>query len=368
MAQENKVYTAIGMMSGTSLDGVDVALVETDGKDVTQLLDYQEFPYSEDIRAVVSLVLGRQELDNDVRKAERLITNAHIEAIHQTGWNADVIGFHGQTILHDPKNKRSWQIGDASLLAQETGMDVVADLRQADVAAGGQGAPLLPLCHRSFAADIPKPIAILNLGGVGNITWLGEERTDILAFDTGPANAPIDDLVKAKTGEAYDSSGLRALKGNALQRLVDQWLDDPFFDQKPPKSLDRNQWDVSGVYEFELHDAIATLTQFTVQSVLKSLQHLPGKPKTLYVAGGGRHNKAMMQWLNQALDYPVEPVELIGWNGNALEAQGFAYLAVRSLLGLALTVPSTTGVSEAITGGVVYKACETGALRAESAK
>lgn len=364
---ENKVYTAIGMMSGTSLDGVDVALVKTDGKDYTRLLDYKEFAYDASLKEAVRLVFGREKPDNETKAAEALITQAHIDAIVKTGWKADVIGFHGQTIHHDPAQRFTWQIGDAQMLADETGIDVVADMRQADIAAGGQGAPLLPLCHRSFASSIDKPIAILNLGGVGNITWLGTERTDILAFDTGPANAPIDDLVRAKTGEAYDSNGKRALAGTPLMRLVEEWLDNPFFDQMPPKSLDRNQWDVSAVTEFELCDAIATLTQFTVQSVLKSLPHLPGTPTALYVAGGGRYNKAMMGWLSEALDYPVLPVEDIGWNGDALEAQGFAYLAVRSLLGLALTVPTTTGIPEPMSGGMLYKTCASAPLHAKKA-
>lgn len=365
---ENKVYTAIGMMSGTSLDGIDVALVSTDGKDATQLLDFKTYPYDQDTKRAVKDVFGARKGSKAVDKAEYLITKAHIDAIRAFGHSADVIGFHGQTIHHDPAKKFTWQIGDCQLLANETGIDVVGDMRQADIAAGGQGAPLLPLCHRSFAATVPKPIAILNLGGVGNVTWLGEDRHDILAFDTGPANAPIDDLVQAKTGEPFDSSGKRALAGQPLQRLIDEWLDNPFFDQAPPKSLDRNQWDVSAVVEFKLEDAVATLTQFSVQSVIKSLAHLPSKPRALYVAGGGSQNKAMMQWLNEALDYPVQPVETLGWNGEALEAQGFAYLAVRSLQGLALTVPTTTGVPEPMSGGLLYTPVERGALRALSAK
>lgn len=360
---QNKVYTAIGMMSGTSLDGIDVALVKTDGRDATKLLDFKTYEYDQETRHAVKDVFGARESSKAVDRAAHLVTQAHINAIRAFGHEADVIGFHGQTIHHDPDKKFTWQIGDCQNLANETGISVVGDMRQADISAGGQGAPLLPLCHRSFAASLPKPVAILNLGGVGNVTWLGKERHDILAFDTGPANAPIDDLVQAKTGEAYDSNGKRALAGQPLQRLIDQWIDNPFFDQVPPKSLDRNQWDVSAVVEFKLEDAVATLTQFTVQSVLKSLQHLPDKPRALYVAGGGRKNKAMMKWLSEALDYPVEPVESIGWNGDALEAQGFAYLAVRSIQGLALTVPTTTGVPEPITGGLYYSSFDNLALR-----
>ncbi|HPF77650.1 MAG TPA: anhydro-N-acetylmuramic acid kinase [Alphaproteobacteria bacterium] len=352
----NKVYTAIGMMSGTSMDGIDVALVRTDGKDMTELLDSRLFPYEEATRNAVRGVLGSRHATPETAQAERLLTDAHIQAVKQFGHKADIIGFHGQTIMHDPSQKFTWQIGDSARLAMETGMDVIGDMRQADVKAGGQGAPLLPLCHRSFAADVEKPIAILNLGGVANITWLGRERTDILAFDTGPANALIDDLVNEATDEPYDHDGKLAQAGTPDVAMVARWLSHPYFSKPAPKSLDRDEWDVAEVRNLKLEDAVATLALFTVESVIKSLDLLPDTPRALYVAGGGRHNNYMMGSLNAALDYTVEPVEALGWNGDMLEAQGFAYLAVRSLLGLALTLPTTTGIKEPMTGGKLYKA------------
>lgn len=352
---ENKVYSAIGMMSGTSLDGIDMALVRTDGKDYTKLEDFKTVPYADGIRETVKNVFGQRHATPQTKEAEALVTQAHIQAIEEFGHQADVIGFHGQTILHDPSQKFTWQIGDSQKLADKTGMDVVGDMRLADVKAGGQGAPLLPLCHRAFASEAMRPIAILNLGGVGNITWLGQERTDILAFDTGPANALIDDLVKEKTGASYDSDGKLAKEGCVHQGMVDDWLQHPYFKRSVPKSLDRDEWQVRRAYDLSLPDAVATLAAFTVQSVCQSFTHLPGVPKAVYVAGGGRHNQYLMTELNKALPCPVEVVEALDWNGDAVEAKGFAYLAVRSILGLALTVPTTTGVPTPMTGGILYK-------------
>ncbi len=353
---ENKVYTAIGLMSGTSLDGIDVALVRTDGMDSTELLDSCAFSYKESTREAIRKVFGSRYSSPEIVEVEKLVTLEHAQAVKGAGFQADIIGFHGQTIIHDPSQKFTWQIGDSALLAQGTGIDVIGDMRQADVKAGGQGAPLLPLCHRSFASEVEKPIAILNLGGVGNITWLGKERTDILAFDTGPANALIDDLVKEKTGKSYDSDGRLAKAGTPNQGMIDDWLSHAYFKKPAPKSLDRDEWQVRRAYDLPLEDAVATLASFTVQSVFQSLELLPDKPRALYVAGGGRHNVYMMEKLQEKLGYGVKAVEDLGWNGDMLEAQGFAYLAVRSLLGLALTLPTTTGIAEPMTGGELYRA------------
>ena len=232
---ENKVYTAIGLMSGTSLDGIDAALIRTDGMDQTELLDFRLFPYSEALKEVVQGVFGHRHASDQTAEAERLITEAHIKAVQEFGHTADIIGFHGQTILHDPSQKLTWQIGKSAALAEAVGIDVIGDMRQADVKAGGQGAPLLPLCHRAFASDIEKPIAILNLGGVGNMTWLGKERTDILAFDTGPANALIDDLVKEKTGEPYDADGALAKAGKVHEDMLTEWLAHAYFKKTSTK-------------------------------------------------------------------------------------------------------------------------------------
>ncbi len=352
--EENKVYTAIGMMSGTSLDGIDVALVKTDGMDRCELVDFQCFAYDDKTRKIIKDILGTRHKNDHTIEAEKILTDAHIKAIKDFGHKADIIGFHGQTIVHDPSQRLTWQIGDCQRLANETGINVVGDMRQADILAGGQGAPLLPLCHRAFASLVDKPIIILNMGGVANLTWLGQGHSDILAFDTGPANALMDDYIKYKIGQDFDFDGTLAAAGKVDQALINQWLRHDYFNKPPPKSLDRDEWDVSKVYNYQTEDAVATLAQFTVQSILKSLEFLPDQPKAFYAAGGGRKNKYIMNALQQSLNYPVCTVEDIGWNGDGLEAQGFAYLAVRSLKGLALTIPETTGIKEPSTGGNLY--------------
>jgi len=267
----------------------------------------------------------------------------------------DLIGFHGQTIFHDPANRFTWQIGDAVLLAQETKVDVVHDFRQADVQAGGQGAPFLPLYHVALAAGQKKPMAILNLGGVGNVTYIGTDETT-MAFDTGPANALIDDWIRQHTNLSYDEDGKIAASGRVHDDIVRDYLAHPYFSQKPPKSLDRDQWTLDRVRGLSLEDGAATLTQFTVQAVFNALAHFPENPRSWHVTGGGRHNETIMQGLRQALKAPVGTVDDLGWNGDAMEAEGFAYLAVRSVLGLPLSLPTTTGVPRPLTGGLTCRA------------
>ena len=352
----NKVYRAIGLMSGTALDGeVDVALIETDGLDYVKPLDFKPFRYEDHIRDIVRSCFGKRERDAQVKKAEEAVTDIHIRAVKTSGFQADIIGFHGQTITHDPANRFTLQIGDGQRLARETGIDVVADMRQADIKAGGQGAPLLPLYHRARTANLEKPVAILNIGGVANITYIEENK--ILAFDCGPGNALMDDYIRLKTGCAYDRDGSLAAKGKVQEDLIKRWLDHPYFYKAPPKSLDRNAWDIErDLNGLSTEDALASLMEFTARAITHAEEKQLLAAAQWYACGGGRHNKALMDRLDKSLIGGIKPVEALGWNGDATEAEGFAYLAVRSLLGLPLTEPSTTGVPEAITGGIFYKA------------
>lgn len=351
---DDKVYTVIGVMCGTSMDAIDLALVNTNGREVCELLDFKSFDNDDSYKDAVRKVFTRTEVDDDVTYAEKTVTEAHIKAIKATGWQADLIGFHGQSITHKPEEGFTWQIGNSQNLANEVGIDVVADLRMADVKAGGQGAPLMPICHRAFLPSNERPVAILNMGGVSNITWIGKGENDILAGDVGPANALIDDYMKEKLGKSLDEDGKLAVSGVVNQNLINQWLSAEFFSKPIPKSLDRNPWNVEAAYDLSLEDGAATITAFTIQSIIKSFEQFPEVPKTLYVAGGGRHNAHIMRSLSEALPCDVQMAEKLGWNGDALEAQGFAYLAVRSLKGLSLTLPTTTGVPEPMTGGKLY--------------
>lgn len=355
----DKVYRAIGMMSGTSLDGVDVALIETDGRDHIERIASDTAHYTSAERDLVRAVFGRKKPDQEVLLAEKMITDKHVFVLrnfmnnHDLDDSIDVIGFHGQTIFHDPAEGFTWQIGNAKDLAKATGIKVVSDFRKEDMAAGGQGAPLLPLYHQAFAAKLSKPVAIVNIGGVSNITWLSKDS--ILAFDCGPGNALIDDFMLTRKGEMFDRDGKLAAEGLIHQDTVTGWLRNPYFTTKPPKSLDRDAWDVSEVEELSDEDGAATLTEFTARAVHAALRHCPRKPKTFYVTGGGRRNKFLMERLRKVLDAEVEMLEEAGGNGDSMEAEGFAWFAVRSLLGLPVTVPETTGVPQPTTGGTVYK-------------
>lgn len=348
------IYTAIGLMSGTSMDGVDIARIKTDGHSFVEALENASYPYSEMLRDTVkkSLTLSDRN-DPRVIAAEKLVTEAHIAAVNDFNQKADVVGFHGQTIFHDPANRLTLQLGDGDALAKSCGMDVVYDFRSADVASGGQGAPFLPLYHQVLvkSSGIELPCAIVNIGGVGNITYIGRGEDEIIAFDTGPGNAMLDDWMLHHAGVSYDEGGQTALSGHADAGIVEQLLNNPYFEQSVPKSLDRNEISVKAVDTLSAKDGAATLASFTVETILKGFDHLPEKPTALYVTGGGRKNLYMMQELAKRSGIKVASVDTLGWNGDAIEAEGFAYLAVRSLLKLPLSLPTTTGVPKPMLGG-----------------
>ncbi len=370
---QDKVYTAIGLMSGTSLDGIDAALIETDGRDHAKPLDFVTIPYTQEVREQVRAVFGRTDRTApDVKAAENILTREHAIAVgmlldkaKRKAKDIDLIGFHGQTIYHAPREGITVQIGDGKLLAAETGIDVVADMRANDVKQGGEGAPLAPLYHqaRVRTGNSARPAVILNIGGVGNVTWIGEGKNDILAFDTGPGNALMDDWAQRHTGARYDEDGKLAASGVVIETFLDVWMAHEYFKRQPPKSLDRNQWDIADLgrlvgdlKQIRVEDGAATLLEFTAQSIKRAVDFMPQEPKHWYVCGGGRHNKALMKRLADILPGRVEGVDAIGWNGDATEAECFAYLGVRSALHLPLSLPSTTGVKEPTTGGVRFSA------------
>ncbi|MFC5356651.1 anhydro-N-acetylmuramic acid kinase [Azospirillum himalayense] len=349
------MQTVVGLMSGTSMDGIDAALVRTDGERRVEPLAFVTIPYEDGFRADLRSCLGGK---GSVEAVERALTDAHADAVRrllvEAGVEAatvDLIGFHGHTIFHDPAQRRTWQIGDGAWLARATGIAVVNDFRTADVAAGGQGAPLVPLFHRALADALPRPLAVLNIGGVANVTWIGEGTDDVIACDTGPGNALVDDWVLSGQGARYDSGGALAAGGLVDEGALAVLLAHPYFDQPAPKSLDRDAFDPAPVRGLSVKDGAATLTAFTAASVARIVPHLPEAPRRWLVCGGGRHNATLMGMLADRLGVPVDPVEAVGWNGDALEAEAFAYLAVRSRKGLPLSLPSTTGAPRPMTGG-----------------
>ena len=351
----------IGLMSGTSLDGVDAAWLETDGEAVGAFGPSLTLPYDPALRADLRRILDRAPTlapdDAALLDATQRLTEAHIEAVRRLGRPADLIGFHGQTILHDMAphdgaERRTWQIGDARRLAEAAGTSVAYAFREADVAAGGEGAPLVPLFHAALARGLPKPLAVLNIGGVANVTFLGSEGR-VIACDTGPGNALLDDWVTLRTGEPFDADGALAAAGTVHAATVARWLSHPYFARQPPKSLDRQQFHgvLSDLAGYSPADGAATLAAFTARAVAAC--PLPERPQRWLVTGGGRHNPAIMAALAVALGVPVEPVEAVGWNGDSLEAQCFGFLAARVKHGLPLSLPTTTGVPYPMPGGAM---------------
>jgi anhydro-N-acetylmuramic acid kinase len=353
---------ALGAMSGTSLDGVDAALVRTDGIGISEFGESAYRAYSGAERVAIRAVLGCWPGEPGVEAAAEIVEAAHVALLSRFK-GAELIGFHGQTLTHEPRGRGTHQAGDGQMIAEVLGKPVVWDFRSADVALGGEGAPLAPFfhfaCARWIGAEVP--LAFLNLGGVGNLTWIDpakerpEEEGALLAFDTGPANAPIDDLMSARLGLALDEGGALAASGKADEAIVAEFLESAYFYRMPPKSLDRN--DFSGLLEavegLSDEDAAATLGACAVAAVVRGLEHCPAPPERVLVTGGGRKNAALMAGLSAALGAEVLPVEELGLDGDMLEAQAFAYLAVRVARGLATSCPSTTGVAAAAGGGVV---------------
>jgi anhydro-N-acetylmuramic acid kinase len=357
--------SVIGAISGTSMDGIDVAWIETDGLAHVRPLGGATMPYPAALRATLKALL-----DDDPSRAEReplaeldaAVTDAFSAALaafmKDRGLDrssVDLIGLHGQTVFHRPERRFTRQLGLGQRMARALGVPVVDGFRLADVAAGGQGAPLVPLYHAAIAADVPKPLMVLNLGGVANVTYLDTDQ--IIAFDTGPASALIDDLVARRFGVAFDDGGRLAEQGRVEQAVVAALMDNPFFAAPVPKSLDRNDFHRRAEIVNQLGDldAVATLAAFTIEAVAASLAHVPRPPLRWLVAGGGRHNGAFMRGLAARLGVPVDPVEVLGLDGDLMEAECFGYLAVRSMRGLPLSLPTTTGVPVPLGGGRLWQ-------------
>ncbi len=365
-----EILKVMGLMSGTSLDGVDAALLDTDGEGIVRPGPSLTVPYDAAIRAQLrgalesALAMTRgAPVPASVVEAERVLTQAHAQAVkallEKAGLAArdvNLIGFHGQTILHRPEQHWTWQIGDGALLARLTGIDVVNDFRSADVAAGGQGAPLMPLYHAALArrSGQAAPLVLTNIGGVAQVTYMDGDT--VLAFDTGPGNAPIDDWMQRHTGKPVDTNGDFARRGRVDEKALAAMLANPFFARLPPKSLDRMDFGMDAVEGLSPADGAATLAAFTAASIAKAGEHFPKPAANWIVTGGGRHNSFLMEQLKARVVAPVLKTEDVAWDGDAMEAEGFAYLAVRSKKGLPLSLPTTTGVKAAMTGGKYWKA------------
>lgn len=368
--------TAIGLMSGTSMDGIDVALLRTDGESRIEHGPFMYFPYDDALRqrwksALVTAreISSREQRPGTLAADERALTLCHAAAVNSflarygiSAQDIDVIGFHGQTVLHRPDEALTVQIGDGALLAAETGIDVVYDMRANDMRHGGQGAPLVPVYHAALAANLPRefvrPAAFVNIGGISNLTFVGDDGA-IVAFDSGPGNMLIDQWIEAHTGESYDRNGAVAAAGQVDDALKKRYMASSFFTANIRRSLDRSDFLPPAKGEISMQDGARTLAHLTGAAILECARYLPAQVGTWVVCGGGRKNPVIMKEfaeLAAAGGAGVIASEAAGLDGGAMEAEAWAYLAVRSLRGLPLTFPGTTGVSEPVSGGVLAKA------------
>jgi anhydro-N-acetylmuramic acid kinase len=364
----------LGFMTGTSLDAVDMAVLETDGETIQAFGPAGERKLSDAMRNVLleatkqALAWPRGAPEPPIfHHAAEMVAEEHFAAAeaflqaNNLAWpDIDLIGMHGQTVLHErPKHGvpgRTVQLGDGPMLARLTGRPVAFDFRTADVAAGGEGAPLAPIYHvaRARASDLKPPLAMLNIGGVANVTfWSGGD--DVAAFDTGPGNGMIDLLVQARGAGRFDAGGKYASVGRADEAVVRALLAHPYFQAPPPKSLDRHDFSLEPLEPLELEDAAATLVAFTAEAVKLAFETVGQTPTEVIVTGGGRHNPEIMKALRSRLAVPVSVAEDHGWRGDAIEAEAFAYLAARTFRGLPISFPKTTGVAQPMTGGRIVR-------------
>ncbi|ASQ03958.1 anhydro-N-acetylmuramic acid kinase [Sinorhizobium meliloti WSM1022] len=370
-----RVLTAIGLMSGTSMDGIDIAVVRTDGDSIVDRGPSAGYAYDPQFRERLKQgledarsILKREERPGTLADIERDLTLRHALAVRMflqenniLPDNVDVIGFHGQTVLHRPDQALTVQLGDGDLLARETGIDVVYDMRANDMAHGGQGAPLIPAYHAAMARGLSKvgeiatPVVFVNIGGISNLTYIGAGE-EIVAYDSGPGNTLIDQWVEAHAGIPYDQGGMIASEGGVLRELADRYLSHPFFSAEKRRSLDRNDFAPPAAGDASLEDGARTLAHVTAAGIVRSARHLPANPATYIVCGGGRLNSVIMSDLRalaEAEGARVLAAEALDLNGDSMEAEAWAYLAVRSRYGLPLTYPGTTGVSRPVSGGRV---------------
>ncbi len=348
---------ALGLMSGTSVDGVDVALIETDGEAVAAHGPALTVPYDEETRRTIRAAFGAEQPSDVTRAAEKALTDAHLTAVRR--WSSesgvaiatlDVVGFHGQTVTHRPERRFTWQLGDGAALARSLGVRVVNDLRSADVAAGGQGAPLVPIYHAALVRDLPRPVAVVNVGGVANVTWIGAEG-ELLAFDTGPGNGPIDDWCAKRAGQRFDANGALAASGKVDRGRLERFSEHRYFARVPPKSLDRADFNETWAEGLSVADGAATLTRGTARAIALGARHFPAAVSQWIVSGGGARNPTLLRAIAEETGSKVVTAQQLGWDGDALEAEAFAFLAVRSLRGLPVSFPGTTGAPRPLGGG-----------------
>ena len=365
------VKTAIGLMSGTSMDGIDAALIESDGENIVNIIGHLSCEYDSAFRKKlkstldeVTNVVKRDELPRSVLNVGNELTIKHAFAVNQLlkkysilPSEVDLIGFHGQTILHKPEIGLTIQIGDGAMLAQKCGIDVVYDLRSNDMKHGGQGAPLVPVYHRALALKLTDrldfPVAFINIGGISNLTFVGKNN-ELYAFDCGPGNGLIDQWMYFRTGSPMDRNGEAGLHGTVNEGIVNSYSRHPFFNQKKPGSLDWRSFKPLTDKAVSVEDGAASLSFVTAYGIVNSFRHLPVYPRTLVLSGGGAYNGAIiksLEELTQKYGIITLTAQSLGLSSNFIEAEAWAYLAIRSIYNLPITFPTTTGCLTPQSGG-----------------
>ncbi len=373
MTHENKIFHAIGLMSGTSMDGIDLALIKSDGTKIIERKYFEYSAYDSKFRQQLHHIINNKPTLSEIKETENLFTilnanmvNEFIKNNHLNRENIDLIAFHGHTIFHDPSKLITWQIGNSHLLAKETGIKVISDFRAKDVSHGGQGAPLVPIYHFHLLSNKSKPIAVLNIGGISNITHLQSDcESTIEAFDLCFGNAPLDDIVRERLGIDFDQNGELSKKGIINYQFAEKILAHEIFHKKPPKSFDRNDFakNLIQMKSLETSDYLATLAYIHARAVEINLDFLTNKPKEIFICGGGRKNVGLIEALKKQLkEITIKTAEEINLNGDAIEAEAFAFLGIRSLLNLPISFHKTTGVQSQIdckesslSGGILFR-------------
>lgn len=356
-ARRETLKRAIGLMSGTSGDGVDAAMLDTDGENRVEFVGGLTIPYGDDLQTWLLEASQHDVPIVELLRLEREITECHVEAVrrlianHPSSEKVEVIGFHGHTVRHVSGEALTLQIGNPWLLRSALDIPVVSDFRRHDMAVGGQGAPLAAMFHRAIFAGESRPTVVLNLGGVANVTWLGDDD-QIIAGDTGPGCGLLDEWVQEMAGQPHDRDGKLAKAGRVHEGTVQSALSTPFFAKTLPKAADRYDFDHVDVSHLSVEDGAATLCAVTVEAIFRAVKKLPAIPSTLWVTGGGVHHPVIMELLAKKFKQ-VRTVSERGLNADTLEAECFAWLAVRRLLNLPISIPQTTGCSKPVSGGML---------------
>ena len=368
----SKNFFSLGLMSGTSADGIDIALLETDGKNKIRLGPNDYYPFSKSFTKKIKSIFSKKinfkklknkkridEIEDDFTKLNFLIIKKFLKKNKISRKSIHAIGFHGQTISHNPSKGYSWQIGDSQKLANLLKIKVIGNFRQNDIDHKGQGAPLTPIFHYYLTKRIKKKICFINLVGISNISYfnhkLKENLNNILAFDPGPCCSLIDDWVTMKSDKKFDNKGLIAKKGNVNDKIVKNFLKNPYFLITPPKSLDRSFFSLKKLKNLTLEDGAATLNEIIAESLLLSFNYLPKFPEFCILSGGGRKNDFLINLIKKKINNTqFVTSEKYRWDGDSIEAYAFAYLSVRKLLNLPITFPKTTGVTKPLTGGQLF--------------